>query len=386
MQYRTCKIILGYNKKKLRTAKFIDLLLNRLFKGSKKSKSCEFYPKRILIIQSHLIGDVIMVTPMLKAVKRAYPQSKIFLLANEFAKDLLEGLPYVERIITMRFPWSMYDYRLKNLLLVLKTIKELRKEGFDLAIDAQIDMRNIFLMYLIGAKRRLGYDITGGKVFLTDIPEFPENVVNLLDARLSLLNYLGINTYEKTSELPKSQESMEWVNSYLERYQLNKEKIVAIHPGASKKEKLWQPEKFAKVIEYLTFKGYQPVVIEGPNDAEIVSSIIGMSSVTVPIVKTSLKNVVAFISCCRLIICCDSAAIHIAGAVGTPVVALYGPKWPELTKPFNDNIEVLWADDFDCRPCEYGHCKHVDHSCMDAIAVDAVITKVNKILNMSNEV
>jgi len=326
-----------------------------------------------------------MATPVLKALKKAYPGAKIFFLVNEFGQDLVGGLPYVDRIVSIKFPWSTYDYSLKNLLLVLESIKELRKERFDLAIDAQIDMRNAFLMYLIGAERRLSYDITGGKIFLTDVPSFPENVVNLLEARLSLLNCLGIDTNDKTTELPISQESMEWVNSYLERSQLNKEKIVGIHPGASKKEKLWQPEKFAKVIEYLTFKDYQPVVIEGPNDAEIVSSIIGMSSVTVPIVKTSLKNVVAFISCCRLIICCDSAAIHIAGAVGTPVVALYGPKWPELTKPFNDNIEVLWADDFDCRPCEYGRCKHIGYSCMDAIAVGEVIAKVNKMLNFSNE-
>ncbi len=99
-----------------------------------------------------------------------------------------------------------------------------------------------------------------------------------------------------------------------------------------------------------------------------------------PVPKTGLKNVAAFISRCRLVICLDSAAIHLAGAVGTPVVALYGPKWPQLTRPFRDNIEIIWDESFDCRPCEYGHCKNIGHSCMDAISADSVIQKTDKIL------
>lgn len=381
------KLILGYNQKKLKRAALLDSLLSFVFKPitTNRNRRPISNPQKILVIQSHLIGDVVMATPMLKAIRRAYPASLIFLLANEFAKDLLEGFPYVDRIVTVKFPWAMYDYSIKNLIDMVKVIKQLRNEKFDLSIDAQIDMRNAFLLYLTGAKRRLGYDITGGRIFLTDVPEFPKNIANLLEARLSLLNYLGVDTKDKTTELPIGQENNDWVDSYLEKHNLNKGKIVGIHPGASKKEKLWQAARFAKVIEFLNSRGYQPVIIEGPNEEKIVTSIISKCKVRPPSLSSNLKNVAAFISRCELTFCLDSAVIHLAGAVNIPTVAIYGPKWPELTKPFNYNIEIIWDESFKCRPCEYGNCKNKNYTCMDAIDADTVIQKIDKMLVLYNE-
>ena len=380
---KNSNLILGYNQNKLKYA----ALFNRFFcfgKHSSLNKSIPYLsnPQKILIVQSHLIGDVVMVTPMLRALRYAYPDSEIVLLANKFAKDMLEGLPYITRIVTLRFPWSMYDYSPKNLINLLSIVKMLRKEKFDLAIDAQIDMRNAFLMYLIRAKRRLGYDITGGGAFLTDVPEFPVEMVNLLETRLSLLNYLSIDTSDKKTELAIGKENIEHVETYIKEKSLIKNKVVGIHPGASVKEKYWKSERFAKVIDHLVARGYCPVIIEGPDDRKSVDSILSLCKTQASRLKTSLKNVAAFMSSCRLIVCLDSAAIHIAGAVNTPVVALYGPKWPEMTRPFNDNIEIIWDDSFDCRPCEYGHCKNIGHSCMDAISSESVIRKIDKVLSL----
>ena len=376
-------LIHGYNQQRLKGAYYLDKLFHvvfKLFVDNKKRFPLSFNLPKILIVQSHLIGDVVMVTPMLRALRHAYPDSEIVLLANRFAKDLLKGLPYINRVVTLKFPWSMYDYSLKNLINMLSTIKKLRKEKFDLVIDAQIDMRNTFLMYLISAKKRLGYDITGGGVFLTDVPEFPVEAVNLLEARLSLLNYLGIDTSDKRTELAIGEESIVWVDSYIKLNNFDKNKIVGIHPGASTKEKRWRSERFARVIDHLAERGYCPVVIEGPDDGKIVGSILSQGKTQPSTLKTSLKNVATFMSRCRLIICLDSAAIHIAGAVNTPAVALYGPRWPEMTKPFNDNIEIIWDESFNCRPCEYGYCKNIGHSCMDAISAETVIRKIDKVL------
>jgi lipopolysaccharide heptosyltransferase II len=339
-------ILFGYNQKKLRRAALLDKVVSLVLRPFRRDKTSHpiVNPKKILVVQSHLIGDLVMATPMLRTLRKAYPDSQISLLANEFAADLLEGLTSIDRIITMKFPWSMYDHRLKNLINVLSVIRKLRKEKFDLAIDAQIDMRNVLLMFLIGAKTRLGYDITGGGIFLTDAPEFPDDKNNLLDARLSLLECLGIDCPDKSTELQIMQEAKEWVESYLAQNNLNENRLVAIHPGASVKEKLWQSEKFAEVVDYLANKGFEPVIIEGPNDSDTVNSIVSLCKTYPPIFKSNLKNVVAFISRCCLIICLDSAAIHLAAAVGTPVVAIYGPKWPELTRPSRDNMDSIGTE------------------------------------------
>lgn len=381
-------LVLGYNQKKLRRAAMLDRFLGFLFGSfvAKKNYRPILDPRKILVVQSHLIGDAIMATPILKALRKFYPAAQINLLANGFAQDLLSGSPYVDRIITMRFPWSMYDYSLSNLLKVLSVIGKLRKENIDLAIDAQIDMRNAFLMWLIKAKRRLGYDITGGGAFLTDVPEFTKDTVNLLEARLSVLNYLGIDTSDNKIELPVDQSGIDWAELFIKKNNLNKNKIVGIHPGASKKEKLWKPEKFSQVIGFLFSKGCQPVIIEGPEDEYIVNAIISKCKAAPSRLKTNLRNAIAFISYCRLLICLDSAAIHLAGAVNTPVLAIYGPKDPELTKPSNDNIEIIWDESFDCRPCEYGHCKNVDSSCMDAISNGTVIQKIEEIIARSSQI
>jgi len=203
-----------------------------------------------------------------------------------------------------------------------------------------------------------------------------------LEGRLSLLHYLDIDTSDKKTALPVGDDNRQWIESFLIQNKLHPQRLVGIHPGASVREKLWQPQRFIEIIEYLFSNGYQPVVIEGPQDQEMVDSIIRECRISVIRLKTNLKNVVALISRCHLLICLDSAAIHIAGAANIPVIAIYGPKWPELTKPFNDNINILWSDDFDCRPCEYGHCKYEGQSCMDAIGVDAVIKIINEILGI----
>ena len=166
----------------------------------------------------------------------------------------------------------------------------------------------------------------------------------------------------------------------MEQNNLKHHRIVGIHPGASKKEKLWEYEKFAEVVDYLSLKGYQPVLIEGPGDFNTVRDIILKCNTKPPRVKTSLKNVVAFISRCKLIICLDSSAVHIAAAVGTPVIALYGPQSPDYTKPFSNNIEIIWNENLHCRPCEYGKCKYEFNLCMQSISSDQVINKIDKFL------
>jgi len=370
-----------YNQEKLKYGLLLDKLVSIFIKCKQSNNRNDFFknpPKKILIVQSHLIGDVVMTTPMLKALRISYPVSQISLLANEFAKDLLGEAPYVNKIITIKFPWAMYDYSFKNLWKVFKVVRKLRKEHFDLSIDAKIDFRNIFLMYLIGAKRRLGYDITGGRAFLTDIPEFPMDVVHISEASLSLLNYMGSDTSNKTTELFVSEDAINWVEDFLKNISDSSEKLIGIHPGASKEERLWKPDRFAKVIESLRSKNYYPVIIAGPKDERVTNEIVSLlDNYHIPVVRTSLRNVVALVKKCKLIICLDSGILHIGAAVGTPCVSLYGPNSPEETRPLTGNSIALFNDKLDCRPCEYGKCKKGKNICMTSIKVENVLEAVS---------
>jgi len=374
-------IIRGYNQRKLKKALLLDKFFKLFLPSSLTAKAIPSSFNSIVVIQSHLIGDLIMAIPLLKTLKKTYPGAKVILLANEFAHDLLKGAPFVDEIVTIKFPWATYDYSLHNIRNLLKAIILLRKRKIDLAIDAQIDMRNALLMFLIGAKRRLGYAITGGSSFLTDVPEFPENMSNLLEARLSILNHLGIECPDKTTILPVDENSLIVVESFLQENNIDQNKLIGIHPGASQKEKLWPTKNYGKVIEYLTNKGKSVVLIEGPNDKQIITEIQKQLITPVPCFHGSLKEVLAFISRCRLLICLDSAAIHLGSAVGTSVLAVYGPKWPELTRPVAENVRIMWNETLECRPCEYGKCKFKTNICMESITHEQVIDTMKELID-----
>lgn len=374
----------AYNQKKLKAGFFVDRVF-RVFggKGDKKPGYHET-PRKILVLQSHLIGDVMMAVPLLRALKRKYPEASVCLFANGFALDIMRGAWFVDKVYAAEFPWGVKDYRVKSLLKIFLAALSLRREGFDLVIDAQIDFRNAFLMFLTGARRRIGYDIVGGRTFLTDVPEFPDGVVHLLEGRLSLLNYMGIDTGDKSYERLVDMDSIRWAECFVFENGIAGRKIVAVHPGASVREKLWGAEKFARVIGYLDGAGFCPVLVEGPGDGPVVSGIKGFMKKDVITLKTGLKNLMAFFDVCSLVVCLDSAASHLASAVNTPAVVLYGPQWPHLAKPFDEQIVAVWKDGIDCRPCAYTECGKTVNRCMQDISVDDVITSIKRLLKIND--
>ncbi len=380
--YEKNSILQGYNKRKLKIGFLLDRFLKLIF-PSKPERPIPPKFNNILVIQSHLIGDLIMATPLLNALRKSYPNAKIILLANKFADDLIKGATFVDEIITMNFLWSTYDYSFKNIKDFIKKILQLRKRKIEIAIDAQIDIRNAMLMFLIGAKRRLGYALTGGSSFLTDNPEFPKDISNLLEARLSVLRCLGIECEDKNTFLPLNQDCLNFVDTFLLKKNIDRDKLIGIHPGASKKEKLWSAKKFADIIQYLQLKGFHIVLIMGPHDDEIIKEIQQEVGKALLIFKSSLSYVVAFISRCKLLICLDSASVHIASAVGTHSIALYGPMMPWLSKPFTSGIDIIWNEMLDCRPCEWGKCKYQTNICMESINPEQVIEMLKKKLSIN---
>lgn len=372
--------LLAYNQTKLKKGFALERVLN-LFCRHDKHRTYDEIPAKILVIQSHLIGDVMMAIPLLRALRKRYPNAEITFLANDFAKGLLEGCDFIDVMLTAPFPWGIRSYHVKNLWKLGKMILHLRRKKFDLAIDAQIDFRNIFLIFLAGARRRLGYDIVGGRLFLTDIPEFPRDVVHLLEGRSSVLRYLGVDILEKTYRLPLPADARQWLDVYWKHEGLTGKEVVAIHPGASTKEKLWRADRYVQVIRLLQKRHYVPVLIEGPQDVAVVAEILGLLGGDVLALKGSLAQCMAFLSRCRLLLCLDSAASHLASAVGTPAVVLYGPQWPYLAKPFDDHIVAVWNEKVDCRPCVYKKCQKPGHECMDGISVEDVWSSIEQLLD-----
>lgn len=377
--YKSENVTKMYNQEKLKTARIINFILDRIPKKSPGPFEGIKSHSKILVIQSNAIGDLIMATPMFRALKNAYPDSQITLLANKFAIDIVNNSPFISDTVTIEFPWGTYNYHIRNLLKVIKTAIYLRKKKFDLAIDAHIDMRNAFLMYLIGAKRRLAYDITGGGYFLTDIPKLSVDKTNILDRRLSVLEYLGIDCSNKRTELFISLTEQQWAESFLSEYKIGKGRVVGIHPGASSKDRQWNINKISEIIKYIDIKGFKVILFGVNKEEKYIDTIIRLSSVAVIKRIGSLREFISLASYLRFMICMDSAASHIAASLNIPAIVLYGPNPPEHAKPFSDKIIPIYLNNIDCRnECRFAKCKN--NICMTSISTEMVFTQIEKII------
>ena len=332
---------------------------------------------KLLIIEIWSIGDLIMITPLLIALRNKLPTVEITLLSKSYASELLKYSP-VNKYVFFDFPWTRFAGKYKvwkwNWLGLLKLIKRLREEKYDLSLDARGDFRNNLLSFLIGAKRRIGYDWTGGGYFLTDVAQFDYNNGHRVDAWLNLLNYLGIKVESPKPYLSVAKDEEEWAESFLREKGIGEgDLVIGIHPGARIKTRCWPLDRFAEVADYIkdNYKSKIIVFIE-PDDY----------GQDIPIkkehlkVKVSLRQLIALIKQLNLLICNDGGAMHIATAVDTPVVAIFGPTNPVWFGPYGNNHSIIIKEDIKCRPC-FDYCKYKEPFCITKISVEEVLKEVD---------
>ena len=370
-----------FNKKRLVFVSLLDRSLSFLysFKHSRFISRDFTQYKKILIFESHLIGDVIMGLPAYRAIRQRFPDAEVIFWGNRWGKDLLEDQEVFDKFFITRIPWSTYDYSLSNLRRLFSQIRQLRRLNIDIALDFRGDIRNIFLLLLIGARRRVGYDFTGGAYWLTDIVPAPGKW-HLIERNLNVVRYLGAENDEDVPSLHVPEAKIQAAKKYFDNQGLRN--IVFLHPGASQPKRLWPPERFARIVEYLDNKGYSPVLLSPPNDKSIVESIKNNCRITLPVLSVRLSEIAAYLACGEAFIGLDSGIGHIAAALGKNVIILFGPQPPSIACPRGSGkIGKVIKGDFACRPCQKRFCD-LNNACMKAIQVEDVIEAIDEIENV----
>lgn len=301
-------------------------------------------PKRVLVIEPWNIGDVVLATPLLNALRDLYPTAQMTLLGKPHARILLEASGLVDDVITCDLPWTAsqnkYPMRLQTLKQLSDLIEVLRARKFDLTLDARMDIRSNLLAALAGGHRRVGFSTGGGGWLLTDyLPADRRNTHKISDW-LDLLTILpdGVGARNKARRVPML------VVSSAERTAALRaltdagaavSPIIAYHPGGSHPAKRWPLDHFEKLIGQMQrLVGGSHVVFLGPNDQK-PSAV----SENVIVRRPSLRQLMSEIACCDALVCNDSGPMHIADALGVPVVAIfeignpqwYGPSGPHAT-------------------------------------------------------
>jgi heptosyltransferase-1 len=340
---------------------------------------------RILIVRLSALGDVVHALPMLDALRRAQPEAQIGWLVEEKAASLLAGHPQIDRL------WIAPRRELVSLLrrgrvfaalrLLVAFARELRGFGYDLVIDAHSNARSSFLAFCSGAPRRIGfahgYAKEGAGWLYTDrvVPARPRQLK--VQRALDLLRPLGIDPTGARAVLGIPEATREWARAQVAA--LGARPAVAIHPGVSDAGaiKQWDPERFGRTaIRLASERGARCLVTWGPGERELAQRVVAASEGTAELGPQtgSILELAALYQACDLVIGADTGPLHLAAALGVPVVGLYGPKDPAIYAPWDARTGAAAAvvrRPVYCSPCNRRTCRNV--ICMPAIQVGDVV-------------
>jgi lipopolysaccharide heptosyltransferase I len=343
----------------------------------------------ILIVKLSAIGDVIHTLPALNAIRKHYPDARISWLVEEDTSDLVKGHPALDRVlVSKRKRWLKGLFGPSgwhNLREIYRFIKKLRDTRYDLIIDFQGLLKSGVLIALSRGKRKVGF----GKgmdhqefsyLFLNErIPAVSMDHHALLRGTM-LLEAIGIPTGSIEYNLPVQAQDRELVDSLLLQHGIRNSKLlVAINPVAKWDTKLWAKAKFAELADRLVELHDASVVFTGSQqDHKTIQDIISrMETEAVNLAgETSLITLAALYEKTDLIVSTDTGPMHIAAALGTPVVALFGPTAPWRTGPFGSAQQVIRVE-LACNPCFKRQCETVE--CMEQISVGQVLVGVEKL-------
>ncbi len=332
---------------------------------------------KILFIRIDRVGDLVLSTPAIKALKEKYPHSKLIVLASRSNYSLLENNPYVDQTL-------IYDAK-QSLLMKLKSIKHLRTFGFDMAVDPYVDyeLKTALIAFLSGATKRIGYASHGREIlFNLPAPEIDENE-HFADLTLGVLKPLGIIPKERNPEIFLAEDEKKWASNWLSKRKLDSRPVVGIHPGAYYESQRWPPDHFSELIRELgKAETRELILFGGPGDEMLLDSIVSsIGSDIRTYIPDDLRKFAALLSCCSVFICNNSGPLHIAVAVNTPTISLMGPTRKDRWMPIGSIHRVLRIDDLPCIGCGLGYCKIKTHDCMRLITAEMVMDVIDEVVS-----
>ncbi len=292
---------------------------------------------RILISRLRFIGDVVLTTPVIKALKQQYPEAGLYYLAEARPASVLAHNPHLEEVIVLPEELLPGKAVLTRCIEQVRFLRSLRKREFDLAIDLFGNPRSALLTLATGARYRVGYDVRGrGRAYNVKIRRSASPRV--LDAYLDAVRTIGVTAGDDRTEIHYSAEEAKWADNWLDERGIRTTRpMVALNPGASWPAKTWSAERYAELAKGLIERLNATVLlVTVPGQREAIAGLRELAGHSCPVVETdSLTRLAALIDRCDLYISNDCGPMHIAVAVGTPTIGLFGPSRPEIWFPYS---------------------------------------------------
>jgi len=380
--------------------------------------SASGYPRRILLIQLDHFGDAVITTAMLPPLRSRYPEASIEVLASEANREVFEAAPEVDCIHVSTV--NRFARRgLTPLAWIAATFRwglRLRRRNFDLGIDVRGDFPAALILWLCGARRRVGWAAGGGGFLLTDSPPYvfdrPE-----VDSRAALLAELGIEAEDLRPQFRPTEEARREIRRQLYdglprpsdadgsctcqsveppgipaswRTQLQYSPLAVLHIGSGTPAKRWPVEYWRQLAGRLVVEHAAQLVLVGGNDDCIVArKLLGGHPWPGVIDWTGRLRIVelaALLEEADVLVGADSGPAQLAAAVNTPAVVLFsGTNRPRQWQPRGKEVTVL-RHQLDCSPCHRERCPRPGHPCMRGLLPERVLAEIVRVLRRRNAV
>ncbi|HCC69089.1 MAG TPA: lipopolysaccharide heptosyltransferase II [Nitrospiraceae bacterium] len=355
--------------------------------------------KKILIRGVNWIGDAVLTTPTIQALRKAFPQAHISLLVRPWVAPIFESNPHINEII-------LYEDSFKRISGKFKLAKILREKNFDTAILLQNAFDAALIAWLSRIPERIGYERDRRGLLLTKAIPVTKEILKKHQVYyyLNLIETMGIRTEKAQLSYPEVSGQRPYIYLRDEEIQqartlltpspttYHQSPIIGINPGATYgSAKRWMSERFAWLAQRIINELNGKVVIFGSQSEvkiaeEIVKTVKNISHFSFPIShllvmagKTDLRELITLINECDAFITNDSGPMHIASALGVPTVAIFGSTDPCIAGPFGNGHMVI-KKNMQCSPCLKRECPEGSLKCMDAITVEDVFDALQEIL------
>ncbi len=349
-----------------------------------KFKGLVHPPKKVVIVQTAFIGDVVFASPLVHAIKKAHPKTQVWLMVRPKSQEVAACIPEIDGVLT----FDKYGGE-TGPGGVLQAAARIRRENFDLLVSPHRSARTALVARLSGVPCRVGYRQGLGRLAYNLALSPMRNEPCNLAQDLKLIEAVGIPAAGTRLRLVAPEDKSKYADGFLEQHAIGADdRLVALCVGAYWATKRWPAVYFASLGESLKERGYRPLLFGGPYEKEIVARIAeARGEPLVSCVGNSLAESAALLARCDTAVGGDSGMTHMARALGVPTVLIYGPT-DQRAHRFDDKTQVLTAK-VKCRPCSHHgprRCPKQHHDCMRMVSPEDVLDALRRITDLKTPV
>ena len=338
--------------------------------------------RRVLVVRLRSIGDTVLTTTSLFALRRFLPHAQIDILLEDWVAPVLDGLDLVDRVITIARDSKTARARLA---------RELRAARYDVVYNLHGGTTATLLTRATGAKHRVGFGhYQYARLHTHAAPSSLEiwrrPTLHSVEQQLSLIGWTGVPVTDRPpTRLGVTNSSLTSISEKLRSAGLEDQDqpFAVIHPAAAFDTKQWATENFARVAEELTARGLISIAIVSPTEKRVIESLMKQTSARViGLDDLSLPEVTALTSRARLFVGNDSGIAHIAAAAGAPCVVIFGSSNVSHWRPWTTNLNEVVREEMPCQPCHGYFCAEFEKpECILRVPVERVVAAIDRILN-----